>query len=54
MLDEVARRRITDQRGNGRFVRTLPEKAGQTRDVRVMGGGGDPQAEDLITIGAAD
>jgi SpoVK/Ycf46/Vps4 family AAA+-type ATPase len=54
MLDEVGRRRITDDLGNGRFVRTLLEKAGQARDVRVMGGGGDPQAEDLITIGAAD
>jgi SpoVK/Ycf46/Vps4 family AAA+-type ATPase len=54
MLDEVGRRRITDELGNGRFVRTLLEKAGQARDVRVMGGGGDPQAEDLITIGGAD
>ena len=54
VLDEVSRRRITDELGNGRFVRTLLEKAGQARDVRVMGGGGDPQAEDLITVGAAD
>ena len=54
VLDEVSRRRITDELGNGRFVRTLLEKAGQARDVRVMGGGGDPRAEDLITIGAAD
>jgi len=53
-LDEVSRRRITDELGNGRFVRTLLEKAGQARDVRVMGAGGDPQAEDLLTIGAAD
>jgi type VII secretion ATPase EccA len=50
----VSRRRIADELGNGRFVRTLLEKAGQARDVRVMGGGGDPRAEDLITIGAAD
>ncbi len=54
ILDEVGRRRITDELGNGRFVRTLLEKAGQARDVRVMGGGGDPAAEDLITIGDAD
>jgi SpoVK/Ycf46/Vps4 family AAA+-type ATPase len=54
MLDGVGRRRITDELGNGRFVRTLLEKAGQARDVRVMGGGGDPQAEDLITIGGGD
>ncbi len=54
MLDDVGRRRITDELGNGRFVRTLLEKAGQARDVRVMGAGGDPAAEDLITIGGAD
>jgi len=54
MLDEVGRRRITDELGNGRFVRTLLEKTGQARDVRVMGAGGDPAAEDLITIGGAD
>jgi SpoVK/Ycf46/Vps4 family AAA+-type ATPase len=54
MLDEVSRRRITDELGNGRFVRTLLEKAGQARDVRMFGGGGDPRAEDLITIGGAD
>ena len=29
MLDEVSRRRITDELGNGRFVRTLLEKAGR-------------------------
>jgi SpoVK/Ycf46/Vps4 family AAA+-type ATPase len=54
ILDEVGRRRITDELGNGRFVRTLLEKAGQARDVRVMSAGGDPQAEDLITIGGSD
>jgi SpoVK/Ycf46/Vps4 family AAA+-type ATPase len=54
MLEESGRRRITDELGNGRFVRTLLEKAGQARDVRVMGAGGDPAAEDLITIGGAD
>jgi SpoVK/Ycf46/Vps4 family AAA+-type ATPase len=54
MLDDVGRRRITDELGNGRFVRTLLEKAGQARDVRVMGAGGDPAAEDLITIGGGD
>src|SRR5271165_5939015 len=54
MLEDVSRRRITDELGNGRFVRTLLEKAGQARDVRVMGAGGDPAAEDLITIGGGD
>jgi SpoVK/Ycf46/Vps4 family AAA+-type ATPase len=54
MLEDVGRRRITDELGNGRFVRTLLEKAGQARDVRVMGAGGDPAAEDLITIDGDD
>ena len=54
MLEDVGRRRMTDELGNGRFVRTLLEKAGQARDVRVMGAGGDPAAEDLITIDGAD
>ncbi|HEY0937931.1 MAG TPA: AAA family ATPase, partial [Trebonia sp.] len=54
LLDGVGRRRITDELGNGRFVRTLLEKAGQARDVRVMGGGGDPRAEDLITVAGPD
>src|SRR6516164_5383981 len=54
MLEDVGRRRITDELGNGRFVRTLLEKAGQARDVRVMGAGGEPAAEDLITISGAD
>jgi SpoVK/Ycf46/Vps4 family AAA+-type ATPase len=54
MLEEVGRRRTTDELGNGRFVRTLLEKAGQARDVRVMSEGGDPRAEDLLTIAAAD
>jgi len=53
MLEDVGRRRITDELGNGRFVRTLLEKAGQARDVRVMRDG-DPAEEDLITIDAAD
>ena len=35
-LEEVGRRRMTDDLGNGRFVRSLLEKAGQARDVRVM------------------
>jgi len=54
ILDEVGRRRITDELGNGRFVRTLLEKAGQARDVRVMGTGYEPNAEDLITIDPGD
>ncbi len=54
ILEEVGRRRITDELGNGRFVRTLLEKAGQARDVRVMGTGYEPEAEDLITVDSGD
>ncbi|MGD0559579.1 MAG: AAA family ATPase [Streptosporangiaceae bacterium] len=54
MLEEVGRRRITDELGNGRFVRSLLEKAGQARDVRVMSTGHDPSAAELITVEAAD
>ena len=53
-LEEVGRRRITDELGNGRFVRTLLEKAGQARDVRVMTGSTEPAPSDLVTIRASD
>src|SRR5215469_9913217 len=53
-LEEVGRRRIADELGNGRFVRSLLEKAGQARDVRVMTGSSEPAREDLITLRAAD
>jgi SpoVK/Ycf46/Vps4 family AAA+-type ATPase len=54
MLEDVGRRRLTDELGNGRFIRSLLEKAGQARDVRVMTGGTEPAAEDLVTIQAGD
>jgi SpoVK/Ycf46/Vps4 family AAA+-type ATPase len=54
MLEDVGRRRITDDLGNGRFVRTLLEKAGEARDVRVMTGNREPAAQDLITVRAGD
>jgi SpoVK/Ycf46/Vps4 family AAA+-type ATPase len=53
-LEEVGRRRIADELGNGRFVRSLLEKAGQARDVRVMTGTAEPPAEDLVTIRGGD
>jgi SpoVK/Ycf46/Vps4 family AAA+-type ATPase len=53
-LDEVGRRRITDELGNGRFVRSLLEKAGQARDVRVMSTGHEPSAAELVTVEPAD
>jgi SpoVK/Ycf46/Vps4 family AAA+-type ATPase len=53
-FEEVGRRRIADELGNGRFVRSLLEKAGQARDVRIMTRTPDPSREDLITIRAKD
>jgi SpoVK/Ycf46/Vps4 family AAA+-type ATPase len=53
-FEEVGRRRIADELGNGRFVRSLLEKAGQARDVRVMTGSAEPAPEDLVTIRAGD
>jgi len=53
-FEEVARRRMVDELGNGRFVRSLLEKAGQARDVRVLDGRIEPTREDLITIRGAD
>jgi len=53
-LEEVGRRRMADELGNGRFVRSLLEKAGQARDVRVMTGTAEPAAKDLVTIRAHD
>src|SRR5215472_4003747 len=53
-LEEVGRRRIADELGNGRFVRSLLEKAGQARDVRVMTGPAEPAPQDLVTIRASD
>jgi type VII secretion ATPase EccA len=54
LLDDVGRRQMTDELGNGRFVRTLMEKAGQARDVRVMATMRDPAPEDLITVDGTD
>jgi len=54
MFEEVGRRRLVDELGNGRFVRSLLERAGQARDVRVMAGVGDPAPADLITLRGSD
>jgi SpoVK/Ycf46/Vps4 family AAA+-type ATPase len=53
-LEEVGRRRMTDELGNGRFVRSLLEKAGQARDVRVLNETAEPTQEDLTTIRGTD
>ena len=54
MMDDVGRRRLIDELGNGRFVRNLLEKARQARDVRVMTGGPEPVASELMTLRAED
>jgi SpoVK/Ycf46/Vps4 family AAA+-type ATPase len=54
LLQDVGRRRLADELGNGRFVRNLLEKAGQARDVRVMSGESEPTAADLVTLRRGD
>jgi SpoVK/Ycf46/Vps4 family AAA+-type ATPase len=54
MMADIGRRRLADELGNGRFVRSLLEKAGRTRDVRVMASGADPSPDELVTLEAAD
>jgi SpoVK/Ycf46/Vps4 family AAA+-type ATPase len=53
-FEEIGRRRIADDLGNGRFVRSLIEKAGQARDVRVITSTTNPAEQDLLTIRAGD
>ncbi len=59
-FEEVERRGIVDELGNGRFVRSLAEAAARARDVRVVdavaasGGPGTPSADDLVTLRADD
>src|SRR5581483_9490451 len=54
MMEDVGRRRLADQLGNGRFVRNLLEKAGQVRDVRVMARTAEPASAELLTLEAPD
>jgi len=54
-FDEVWRRGIVDELGNGRFVRSLAEAAARARDVRVVGSGaGQPTPDELVTVRAED
>ncbi|MBT2210989.1 AAA family ATPase [Actinomadura sp. NEAU-AAG7] len=59
-FEEVERRGIIDELGNGRFVRSLTEAAARARDVRVVesvsssGEPARPSAEDLVTLRAED
>jgi AAA+ superfamily predicted ATPase len=54
LLEDVGRRRLADELGNGRFVRSLLAKAGQARDVRVMAASAEPSAAELVTLRGAD
>jgi SpoVK/Ycf46/Vps4 family AAA+-type ATPase len=54
IFEEVGRRRLADELGNGRFVRSLLAKAGQRRDVRVMAGAAEPSPDDLVTLRGSD
>ncbi len=54
MMHEVDRRRLGDELGNGRFIRSLLDRAGQARDVRVMAALAEPTAADLLTLDADD
>ena len=54
MFDEIGRRRLADELGNGRFVRSLLAKAGQQRDVRVMAGPAEPTSAELVTLRGED
>ncbi|MFC3999146.1 AAA family ATPase [Nocardiopsis sediminis] len=56
-LDQAVQRGVIDDLGNGRFARSLVEKAAESRDVRVVTtgeAGRPPGAEDLITVRTAD
>ena len=60
-FDQAVRREVVDELGNGRFARSVVEKAAQARDVRVVTAGADgtepaprPEAEELIIVRAAD
>ncbi|MFI6386001.1 AAA family ATPase [Nonomuraea sp. NPDC050547] len=54
LFEDVQRRGLVDELGNARFVRSLVEAAAQARDVRVVGAGGTPTTEDLVTTTTAD
>jgi SpoVK/Ycf46/Vps4 family AAA+-type ATPase len=54
IFDEIGRRRLADELGNGRFVRSLLIKAGQHRDVRVMAGPEEPTSAELVTLRGDD
>ncbi len=54
IFEEIGRRRLADELGNGRFVRSLLARAGQQRDVRVMDGPAEPSGVELVTLHGPD
>ncbi|MFI9589846.1 AAA family ATPase [Nonomuraea sp. NPDC052265] len=54
LYEDVQRRGLVDELGNARFVRSLVEAAAQARDVRVVGAGGTPTTQDLVTTTTPD
>jgi SpoVK/Ycf46/Vps4 family AAA+-type ATPase len=54
MFEEIGRRRLADELGNGRFVRSLLARAGQQRDVRVMAASSEPTSAELVTLRGED
>ncbi|KIH98190.1 ATPase [Streptomonospora alba] len=56
-FDRIVQRGAIDDLGNGRFVRSLVEKAAEARDVRVVTSGHQehpPEGEELVTVRAPD
>ncbi|MEV0400899.1 AAA family ATPase [Actinoallomurus sp. NPDC050550] len=53
-FEEVSRRGIIDELGNGRFVRSLVESAARARDVRIVHARAEPTPDELVTIDAVD
>ncbi|MFG1705954.1 AAA family ATPase [Nonomuraea sp. M3C6] len=54
LFEDVHRRGLVDELGNARFARSLVEAAAQARDVRVVGAGGTPTTQDLVTTMTPD
>ncbi|MGH3319305.1 MAG: AAA family ATPase [Streptosporangiaceae bacterium] len=54
VCEDVCRRGVVDELGNGRFVRSLVEAAASARDVRAMAQDDEPAPEQLVTILPAD
>ena len=54
MFEEVGRRRLADDLGNGRFVRSLLDKAGQAGTSGSWPRAAEPSSADLVTLRGGD